>query len=136
MKTLFWLFFLGCLVFGLSSCQNNPSPQITEEKMEKFINENIPLGTPRSDVLAYLKTLKFGSHSLIGVDYYYGRDKANWPQNSQPPNVHSYVRASLPDAYTQRDGIFLDTYFMMMAFYFDENEKLIGHGVISMADSS
>ncbi len=102
--------------------------------MEKFIKENIPLGTQRSDVLAYLKTLKFGSHSLIGVDSYYGRYKASWTEDSQPSNVHSYVRASLRDAYTQREGIFLDSYFMMMAFYFDANEKLVGHSLISVTD--
>jgi hypothetical protein len=135
MKTLFLLFFLGYMLFVMSSCQGKSLPPITEAYMEKFINENIKLRTPRSEVLSYLKTLKFGSRSLIGVDYYYGRFDSTWSKDGQPANVHSHVRAALPDAYTQRDGIILTSYWVTMAFYFDENEKLIGHSVYSLPDS-
>jgi hypothetical protein len=134
MKPALLLFCLAGVVLGLSSCQN-PSPQMTEEKMEKFINENLPLGTARSDAEAYLKTLKFGSHSLSGVYVRLGRYDASWTKDSQPPNVHSYIQAGLPEAYTQREYIIFDNpYFMMMRFYFDENEKLIGHSLISVAE--
>jgi hypothetical protein len=134
MKTLFRLCFIGCMLVGLSSCQNKTPAPITEADMEKFINENIPLGAPSSDVLAYLKTLKFGSRSLIGVDYNYGRFDSISVEDSQPPNVHSHIRASLPDAYTQGKGIIPTDYWLRMAFYFDANEKLIGHSIYSLAN--
>jgi hypothetical protein len=73
MKTWLGLFFLGGFLFGWSSCQNKTSFPISGSDMEKFINENILLGAPGSEVLAYLKTVKFGSRSLTAVDYYYGR---------------------------------------------------------------
>jgi hypothetical protein len=135
MKTIGFLFCLGCILFGFSSCQSKPLPQISEADMEKFINENIPVGSSRSDVEAYLKPLNFDSRSLIGVEHYSGRYTASWAENTQPANVHSHVLASLPDAWTERDGIFWYTYWVTMAFYFDKNEKLIGHSVYSYLDS-
>jgi hypothetical protein len=133
MKALL-LIVLGSMLFVMSSCQNKTSPPITEADMEKFINEKIPLGTPRSEVLAYLKTLKFGSRSLRGVEYYDGRFNSISVEDSQPPNVQSHVLASLPDAYTQGKGIYETTYWVRMAFYFDASEKLIGHSVYSLPD--
>jgi hypothetical protein len=56
-------------------------------------------------------------------------------EDSQPLNVHSHVVASLPDAWTERNGILFTSFWVCMAFYFDENEKLIGHGVYSLPDS-
>jgi hypothetical protein len=134
MKTYLLIFFF-VMTFVMSSCKDRTPPPITEADMEKFINENIQKGASRSDVLSYLKTLKFDSRSLIGVDYYYGQFDSISVQDSQPPNVHSHVLASLPDAYTQRNGIILTSYWVRMAFYFDENEKLIGHSVYSLPDS-
>jgi hypothetical protein len=77
MKTNLRIFFF-ITAFVMSSCQGRTSPQITEADMEKFINENIQLGASRADVLAYLKTLKFDSRSLRGVDSYYGDSIQIW----------------------------------------------------------
>jgi hypothetical protein len=135
MQTLLLLFFLGSILFVMSACQRRSPRQITEADMEKFIKKTISLGTPRSEVMAYLETLKFDSRSLVGVESYSGRFESVPVQKNQPPKVHSHVTASLPDAWTERDGFLSTSFWLSMVFYFDENDKLIGHSVYSLPDS-
>jgi hypothetical protein len=127
-KTLFMLFFLGSILFAMSSCQKT-SHQITEEDIAKIINEKIPAGTSKSDVVPFLNTLKIASRSVKGINFWSGRSQASYVEDSQPPNVYSHITAMIPETGIYRDGIFTQTYYISMTFYFDENEKLIGYNL-------
>jgi hypothetical protein len=133
MKTYLVIFCIAMIAFGISSCKSKP--QITEAYMEKFINEKLPKGTSQSEVMTFLQNLKFDSRSLIGLRSGLGRFDSSSVKDSQPANVHSHITASLPDAWTDPNTIFGTSYWLRMAFYFDENEKLIGHSLYSLPDT-
>jgi hypothetical protein len=116
----------------MSACKSKP--QITEAYMEKLINEKLPWGTPKSEVMTFLQNLKFDSRALKGPFSYNGRFDSISVKDSQPENVYSHITASLPDAWTKRDGIFVNSYWLRMVFYFDEKDRLIGYSVYSLHD--
>jgi hypothetical protein len=103
--------------------------------MEKIIKEKLPIGKPKSEVMTFLQDLKFDSRSLIGLRSGLGRFDSISVKDTQPANVHSHVIASLPDAWTGRDDILWTNYWLQMVFYFDENDRLIGHSLYSLPDT-
>jgi hypothetical protein len=120
-------FLLSLILVVMCSCQYQTSHNITQEDVEKVINEKIPTGTSKSDVTAFLNRLKMGSRPVEGIRDRSGPSDSSWDEDIQPPNVHSYVNAVILKAGTDRDGLFTRSYYFSMHFYFDENEKLIGH---------
>jgi hypothetical protein len=134
MKTLL-LFSLSFILLVMCSCRDKTSSNITKEDVEKIINEKIPTGTSKTDVMAFLNTLKIGSRSVEGIRDFRGRSEASWDEDSQPPNVHSHISAVILKAGIQRDGVFTTSYYFSMHFYFDENERLIGHFLYTFLDA-
>ncbi len=135
MKTLLLLFFLSFILVVMCSCRDKTSSNITKEDVEKIINEKIPTGTSKSDVITFLNTLKIGSRSVEGIRDWSGRSEASKDADSQPPNVHSHLNGVILKAGNLRDGIFTQSYYITMTFYFDEHEKLIGHFLYTFLDS-
>src|SRR5688572_32955695 len=113
MKTLL-LFSLSFILLVMCSCRDKTSSNITKEDVEKIINEKIPTGTSKTDVMAFLNTLKIGSRSVEGIRDFRGRSEASWDEDSQPPNVHSHISAVILKAGIQRDGVFTTSYYFSM----------------------
>jgi hypothetical protein len=134
MKTLL-LFSLSFILLVMCSCRDKTSSNITKEDVEKIINEKIPTGTSKSDVRSFLDSFKIGSRSVEDIEYRSGRAGASWVEDSQPPNVHGYIKGIILHAGNQSDGIFTTSYHISMHFYFDENEKLIGYHLQPFLDS-
>jgi hypothetical protein len=134
MKT-FFLFFLSFILVVMCSCRDKTSSDITKEEVEKVINEKIPVGTSKSDVMAFLNTLKIGSRSVEGIEYLSGRSTASFVEDSQPPNVHGYILAVILKAGNTRVGFLTTSYYFTMHFYFNEKEKLIGYHLQTFLDA-
>jgi hypothetical protein len=134
MKT-FLLFSLSFILVVMCSCRGKTSSDITKEEVEKVINEKNPVGTSKSDVMAFLNTLKIGSRSVEGIKYLSGRSEASYVEDSQPPNVYGYIWAVILKAGNTRVGFLTTSYYFTMYFYFDENEKLIGYHVQPLLDA-
>lgn len=134
MKTLS-LFLLSFVLIVMCSCRGKTSSNITKEDVEKIINEKTPTGTPKSDVITFLITLKIGSRSVVGITSSGGRSEASWNTDSQTPNVHSHLNGVILNAGIHRDGFFTQSYYITMTFYFNEHEKLIGYHLYTFLDS-
>jgi hypothetical protein len=134
MKT-FLFFSLSFILVVMCSCRDKTSSSIMKEDLEKIFNEKIPTNTPKSEVMAFLNSVKIGSRSVESIEYRIGRAGASWVDDSQPMNLHSHIKGIILNAGTQRDGFYSISYHIAMHFYFDENEKLIGYHLQPLLDA-
>lgn len=113
----------------LTSCHKviKEETVITKQEVENAIQEKLPLGSSISDVNTFLDSLKVSPRIIKRENYRVGVPVGDGYPDKPVPELHGYISASIPDARVVRHLAYSDRYWIMLNFYFDEKERMIGH---------
>jgi hypothetical protein len=99
--------------------------RVTTKEVDEWINTNIPVGSTKDEVIAFLDSSKVNSLQAKHNEFRpYAPEGTDVP-DANPHLVYGYLVASIPNA--GKDDTKLQVYNIRVVFYFGKEQNLIDH---------
>ena len=107
--------------------------KVTNAQMEERIKQEIPIGSSKAQVIAFVDKLNINSRKATSLGYIDGKPLGTDELTGQQDKVVGYLVAGIPKV--GQDPSQFQVYHMRMIFYFGAGERLIDYRIETLGDS-
>ncbi len=115
----------------MSSC-GQQEMKVTDKQIDELIKKELPIGASKSQVIAFVESVKLDSLKVINYGYNVGKPGGTDGLEGRQHEVTGYLVAGIPKV--GRSDRQFQVYNMRILFYFGEGDRFIGYRIETRGD--
>src|SRR5438128_2037634 len=123
---------VAAVVFFVTASCGHKEMKVTDSQMDELIKKEIPIGSTRSQVVAFVDALNINTIKAINYGYMDWKPSGSDELIGRQDKVTGHLVARLPKV--GRDPSQFQVYEMRIVFYFGAGERLIDYKITTMGD--